>query len=110
MLLFIDADGDHRTGWEGYDVVLNRLRRGSSVCVVERNAGGWKWQPVSEAALVVAGNELHLAVPRGALGLEKDPLRFDFKWTDNTRGGDVMTFITDGDVAPNGRFNYHFEE
>lgn len=23
MLLFIDADGDHSTGWEGYDLLVN---------------------------------------------------------------------------------------
>ncbi len=110
MLLFINADGDPRTGWEGYDVVVNRLRRGSTAGVVERYAGGWKWQPVSEAAWVMAGNELHLAVPRGPLCMDKGPLRFDFKWADNAGDGDISSFITDGDVAPNGRFNYHFEE
>ncbi len=35
---------------------------------------------------------------------------FDFKWVDNTRPGDIMSFTTDGDTAPNGRFNYRFEE
>ncbi len=110
MVLLIDTDGDHRTGWEGYDLVLNRRRREPSSCVVERTAGDSTWNPVARASLVVAGNELHLQVPRAAVGLERDPLRFDFTWADNTRVGEIMSFITDGDTAPNGRFNYHFEE
>jgi hypothetical protein len=110
MVLFINTGNDYRTGWEGHDIVLNRVRRDPSSCIVERSAGGWKWKPIAKAPLVVAGNELHLAVARGDLGLEKDPVRFDFKWADNTRCGDIMSFITDGDVAPNGRFHYHFEE
>ena len=27
MLLFIDADGDHSTGWEGYDLLVNESLR-----------------------------------------------------------------------------------
>ena len=38
-------------------------------------------------------------------------LRLDFKWADNIpNGGDILDFLDHGDVAPNGRFNYRYEE
>lgn len=114
MMLLLDTDRDHRTGWEGYDFIVNRTVRSDSVSLLERNVGGaWKWAPVAEVKLVVRGNELQLAIPRAALGLdaERGPLHFDFKWADNVpESGDILDFITQGDVAPNGRFNYRFEE
>jgi len=113
MVLLLNADADARTGWAGYDFAINRTRGKAGTCSVERNAGGWKWKPVGAAKLQVRGRELHLAVPRPLLGVAPaaGPLRVDFKWTDNVpETGDVMAFIDRGDVAPNGRFNYRFEE
>jgi hypothetical protein len=110
MLLYLDVDCDHRTGWEGYDFVLNRTLPGAGRSLLERHVAGNKWESVTEARFVVQGPELHLAVPRRALGLEREPLRFDFKWADHAGAGtNVLDFIDHGDVAPNGRFNYRFE-
>lgn len=61
--------------------------------------------------LHVEGNELHLAIPRVALGLPTGdaPLSFDFKWADNLQNpGDVQDFHLSGDVAPAGRFKYRY--
>jgi len=34
---------------------------------------------------------------------------FELNWTDNVpTSGDIMDFYTQGDVAPTGRFNYHY--
>jgi hypothetical protein len=112
MLLLIDADGDHRTGWEGYDFIVNRVVRGENTTSLERNAGGWKWDLVAELKLAVRANELHLAVPRAALGLppKKGHFQFELKWADNVpASGDILDFLTHGDTAPNGRFNYRFQ-
>ena len=112
MMLLIDADQNHNTGWEGYDFIINRIKHGAKTGVLERNMGGWKWSPVCDVQFVVKENEMHLVVPRTALGMApgKGPLRFDFKWADNVpESGDILDFITHGDVAPNGRFNYRFE-
>jgi hypothetical protein len=113
MTLLLNADGDMATGWEGYDFALNRRRASDTVALVERNTGGWNWEPVGEAALRFSGNELHLAVPRALLGLGADrgPLSFLFKWVDNVPdSGNILDFIDQGDVAPNGRFAYRFAE
>jgi hypothetical protein len=111
MTLLIDTDRSRATGWEGYDFIVNHTVRGPGRSVLERNAGGWSWEPITETDCRVAGCEMELSVPRAALGRAglRKPLRFDFKWADNCTGdGDIMRFITDGDTAPNGRFNYAF--
>ena len=112
MLLFLDTDGNPRNGWEGYDFVVNRTIRNEKTSVLERNAGGWNWEPVTEVKFLTFENEMHLAIPRNALGLEpeKGALQLDFKWADNVPdSGDILDFIDQGDVAPNGRFNYRYE-
>lgn len=112
MLLFLNADSDMREGWEGYDFIVNRTRRDKSTSALERNVGGWNWEPVTEVKFVVVGNEMHLAIPRRALGLqpERGALGFDFKWADNVPdSGNILDFIDKGDVAPNGRFSYRYE-
>jgi hypothetical protein len=109
MTLFLDIDSDHKTGWEGYGFVINRSRTSGTGCTVERNAGGWKWTDAGIAQIRRSGNELMIAVSRRLLGLTAHHLTIDFKWTDNvTLDGNIMHFIDDGDVAPNGRFNYRY--
>jgi hypothetical protein len=113
MWLLIDADSNHRTGWEGYDFIVNRTVLDSRTPLLERNRGGWKWEPVTEVRCVMDGNQLQLALPREALrfGADKGPLRFEFKWADNVpANGDIVSWLDAGDCAPNGRFNYRFEE
>jgi hypothetical protein len=113
MLLLIDVDANPKTGWHGYDFIVNRARRGDSAGILERNVGGgWKWRPVAEVPFRREGSEMHLEIPRKALGMETGhPLRFDFKWADGApRDDEITDFIDRGDVAPNGRFNYRYEE
>jgi hypothetical protein len=113
MALYLDTDRDHRTGWEGYDFVVNRRPATRDRATLERSLGGQRWERVSEIPLRVAGDELWLEVPRAALGLDaaRGPLRFDFKWADNVPdSGDIVSWLDAGDCAPNGRFNYRFEE
>lgn len=106
MLLLIDADADPKTGWEGYDFIVNR-----TAGRLEKNAGGWNWNPAGAAPMKVQGNELMLAVPRTALGLAAGgAIALDFKWWDNPqRPGDIMDSYLSGDAAPEGRFKYRYE-
>ena len=114
MMLLIDADRNHRTGWEGYDFVVNRQVRNGSTTTLERHTGpGWTWQRVADFKMSVVSNELHLAIPRAALGLNSPnkPVAFDFKWADNIpAGAPIVDWLDAGDCAPNGRFNYRFVE
>jgi len=105
MTILMDADRDHKTGWEGYDYAINR-----TVGWLEKNVGGWKWEKVCPVKYVVSGNEMQVAVPRSAL-LMFGKLNFEFKWIDDVpEWGNIMDFIDKGDVAPDGRFNYVFKE
>jgi hypothetical protein len=107
MLLFIDADHDARTGWLGYDFIVNRVNVRAQATTLERNAGGYRWGSPTDVPCRAAGNELELAVPRAALGLTKLPATLDFKWADNIlQTGEAADFTLNGDAAPNDRFNY----
>ncbi len=111
MWLLIDADQNPATGWAGYDFIVNRVVDGDNQSWLEQSDGSWQWQKKEPVRFRVQGNELHLAVPRSALGLARNGSgpSLDFKWADNLqRPGDVMDFYLSGDVAPEGRYNYRY--
>jgi hypothetical protein len=112
MLLFLNTDADPTTGWEGYNFVVNRQRRGDGVSVLEESQRGWNWRPKAEARYRIRGNEMEMAIRRADLGLAdlSRPIRLEFKWSDNMqREGDILDFLLNGDAAPGGRFNYLYE-
>ena len=111
MWLLIDADSDSSTGWQGFDFIVNRRVPSATSTWLERNGGGWSWQEAALVSYRVEGCELHIAVPRAALGLadNAERLAIQFKWADNLQTpGDVMDFYLSGDVAPEGRFMYRY--
>ena len=115
MTLLLDIDQNHATGWEGYDFAVRRVVwNGKETTVLCRNVGnGWGWTPIAPVPMTLHGRELMVTVPRALLGLpvSAGPLRFDFKWVDNVPdSGNILDFTDHGDAAPNGRFNYRFNE
>ena len=111
MELLIDADLDPRTGWEGFDFIINRTVEADGTTWLERNAGGWRWEKVGKVRARVSGTELQLAIPRPAIGIAEGPggLAIDFKWTDNAQHpGDILDFYVSGDVAPEGRYKFRY--
>jgi hypothetical protein len=109
MMLFIDADQNHATGWEGYDFIVNRTVKDATTTLLEENQGGWTWKPKAEVRFRVQGNEMMLSVRRADLGMAGKPVHFDFKWADNIqKPGDINEFTINGDAAPIGRFNYRY--
>ena len=109
MLLFIDVDHNAKTGWLGYDFVVNRTKVQSGTTTLERNVGGtYQWGAPVTVQFRYAGNEMELALPRAALGLTNESATIDFKWADNIQEtGDWSDFTLNGDAAPDDRFNYH---
>ncbi len=106
MMLYLDIDANPATGWLGYDLVVNRSRVGMKARVEKNVRGKYEWAPAGEADYRVAGNEMEMAIPRGLLG-KTLPAAIDFKWADNIQQtGDFSDFVLNGDVAPNGRFNW----
>jgi hypothetical protein len=111
MWLLIDADQNPRTGWAGYDFIINRTRDADGIFWLEKNIGGWNWKKVAPVQIRVQGNELQLEISRTALGFKSEDVKtaFDFKWADNLQHpGEVMDFYVSGEVAPEGRFNYRY--
>jgi hypothetical protein len=112
MVLFLDTDQNHATGWEGYDFAINLGPRTSGVTSLSQNtslSNAWNWTTVrSDLAYQAAGNKFMVRVPRADLGLSGDPLRFEFHWADNFQTNDIADFGVNGDSAPDRRFNYRF--
>ena len=107
MLLFLDTDTNAKSGWLGYEFVINH----GGVGTLERSTGpGFAWTAAGTVKWRVQDNELELAIPWQALGLKSPPIALDFKWADNClQAGDWTDFTLNGDTAPNDRFNYRAE-
>ena len=104
MKLYIDADRNHATGWEGYDYVINTPAPGD---VSSLNADG-TIAVIGKAEFAVNKNTLSLKVSKELIGIG-NAVDFEFKWVDNAEG-DILNFYVDGNSAPNARFNYIYSE
>ena len=110
MLLLIDADHDPNTGWYGYDYIINRkVLDGKTTTLMAydpKNAAN-PWVEKARLDYRYKGNALELAIPLKLLALTGNSFTFDFKWSDNPADlKDPISLCTDGDTAPNRRFNY----
>lgn len=111
MWLLIDADRDVRTGWHGFDFVVNRTGGDRRAGRLEKYAQG-RWEPVADVALRVEGRDLHLAAEREQLGLTagQTSAAIDFKWWDAPGPApDIMDVYLNGDAAPEGRFTFRYQ-
>jgi len=110
MLLLIDADKNPATGWYGYDYLINKkVKDGQTTTLMRYSAIHPEnpWVEVADLKYNISGNKLELSVPRKLLGLAGDQITIDFKWSDNASElNDPISFCTNGDTAPNRRFNY----
>jgi hypothetical protein len=110
MLLFVDADKNHDTGWCGYDFLVNKNvvdEQRTTVARHDPSSPENPWAEVGQAAYRYAGKSVEIALPRDLVGPEGDELSFDFHWCDNpTELKDAISLCTTGDSAPNRRFNY----
>lgn len=109
MRLFLNTDTDYTTGWYGYDYSVYTDRATGKYSLMKHTAD-FNWETVAPVKYRAEGERMHLAIPKNLLGTDgyRD---IDFKWADNVSDDnpDIMTFISDGDVAPNGRFNYRYK-
>lgn len=60
MWLLINTDRNRKTGWEGYDFMLNRTNPTATTLTVEKNSGGWKWEKCGEASYKVSGKVMEI--------------------------------------------------
>ncbi|MHB8861465.1 MAG: glycoside hydrolase family 71/99 protein [Pirellulaceae bacterium] len=111
MWLLIRSGDSPTESWEGFDYMVNRRIEPDGTTWLERSEGGWKWEPVVRVQMRWAGPEMHIAIPRDALGLAAETTRttLDFKWIDNAqKPGDILDVYVSGDSAPSGRFRYRY--
>lgn len=117
MRLFLSRQlvaDDAVPNWHHYHFVVNRVTPPDGhTAVLEACTGGWAWRELARVPMKIAENELEITIPRKLIGQgPRADLRF--KWADNTPGeggeGEILDFYRHGDVAPDGRFMYHFFE
>lgn len=105
MILYINTDRNHATGWEGYDYVIGASGVGA---VSKLSDGEYKLTDIGTAEYAVNGNMMTVKLPKQLIGYTGE---LEFKWTDNIeQNGDIMLFYTEGNSAPVGRFNYLYTE
>lgn len=109
MRLFIDADRNPKTGWNGYDLIVNRFNPNAAGLSVHAIRNGQTVE-LPRVPYALKGSQLELALPRALFGASTQP-SFDFKWADNQqKDGDVVEFAIHGDSAPDRRFNYRYDQ
>lgn len=109
MLLFIDSDKDIKTGWEGYDYVVNYKVTSSKKSTLKK-WNGTTWVDAGKVSYKIKKNQLELCVSKKDMDV-KGAADFYFKWADNpTELKDITSFFMNGDTAPDRRFKYHFKE
>lgn len=109
MTLFIDIDRKKTTGWQGYDLAVNRKQVGQTA-IVEKKVNGSAWKKAAVVEYAYKGTGLELRIPRQLLENGQKNLDFEFKWSDNRqKEEDIMDFWVNGDAAPAGRYNYHYK-
>lgn len=114
MLLFIDADRDPKTGWEGFDFAVNMEvlsdKETTLKKAVRKDDGTFTWETVARIPFCSKDKNLELAIPADLLGWHEDASGgFDFKWADNPQKlNDIAEFSISGDAAPSRRFKYRY--
>ncbi len=109
MLLYIDTDQDHTSGWHGYDYLVNASVTDERTTTVMKWTRTRRWKKVADIAYRAEGNRLMLALPRAVLDLGEGRSSFDFHWADNIQQLDEITeFFVSGDSAPDRRFNFRY--
>ena len=110
MQLFIDTDTSGISpNWEGFEFIVNRVSPVDGTVVLEQCYGEDDFREIKKCAYSVSGDVLQISIPRAALGLVGETVKFNFKWADNIGGTDVMNFYLNGDAAPGGRFTFVFD-
>lgn len=105
MVLWIDADKNAKTGWNGYDY---RIVQGGQLQEYDNDA--WSKVQSKNVKQIVQGNKMMITLPRQLLRKLASPLRFEFKWSDNMQSSDALDWYINGDAAPGARFNYQYGE
>ncbi len=107
MLLFINADQDHKTGWQGYDYMINSNIINDHTTTLKKFQKS-KWKNAGEIRYHYSDNELMITLPKEMIG--EDEAAFDFHWADNIGNlNDINAFFINGDNAPERLADYRLQ-
>ncbi len=106
MQLLLNTHHGDQSGWEGYDYVVNAKVVNNTTTLLRRLRDGHE----THVSYRTRGHELVIEIPRHLIGVQNGPdFQFEFHWVDNVPvGEDINRFWTEGDSAPDGRFNYRY--
>lgn len=104
--ILIDADQNPKTGWMGYDYLINRERKADGSTSLERIGQNGPEGSPTFVPCAFDNNMLELKIPVLPEWQGK-PLAFDFHASDNAPFDD--SYFTKGDHAPDRRFNFRFQ-
>ena len=110
MLLFVDADCDPKTGWNGFDFVFGGRGHHDGTTSIERIGPGFADRKLlGSVPTHRAGTDFTLRVSRDQLGLQGKPAAFDFQWVDGVGNtSNRVEWLDHGDSAPDARFVYRY--
>ena len=109
MQLYIDSDSNAKTGWLGYDFVVNHGTVSAGRTTLDRAVGtSYRWKKVMPLTCRWKGREFEVAVPLSAMHMVlSHGKHFSFKWADHCyHSGTAEDFSLYGDAAPDDRFSY----
>jgi hypothetical protein len=109
MLLFIDADCNKKTGWQGYDYVINAQVNSTNSTTIKKWANG-NWKAFQSILYSVKGNEMEIRIPLASIK-QSGKISYNFHWADNIQKlNDINEFFTNGNCVPERRFDYHYSD
>jgi hypothetical protein len=109
MQLFIKPMGLKAPVWETFHFMVDGYKAATNSANLLQSQGGWNWKRVSGIDFKQVKNEMEIAVPKKALGINGDSFTIDFKWSDNSPiNQNVMNWLDKGDTAPNARFAFRY--
>lgn len=110
MRLLLDTDTSGVSpNRDGFEYIINRNSPADGKATLEKFTSDGTTEKVCKVGFTVKSDVLQLAVPRTALAMTDDEIKFNFKWSDNMQSDDIMDFYVSGDVAPGGRFTFVFD-
>lgn len=98
MTLWLNADGNYDTGWNGYDF---RVIHGGMLQKYDKG----KWTTVKQVHAEVQDRMLVIRIPNNLVWAGEERQVIEFKWSDNMQEEDPLDWYIHGDVAPGGRMN-----
>lgn len=100
MVLLINTDRKHNTGWFGYNY---RIIGGKQLQKFIDN----QWKTIAVITSEISGKKLMYTIPASTIEVDTKKLNLEFKWVDNiVDDNNPMNWYINGDAAPGGRFNF----